>query len=215
MKLFVIGDSISIQYGPYLEQQVKGVFSYARKEGTEEASRNLDLAQGANGGPSTNVRAYVEAMAEQGGIDADILLLNCGLHDIKQDLETGINQVPLEEYPEHLHAIISTAREMGLFVVWVRTTPFNEKTHNVGSRGFNRFEADGHAYNEAADEVMHACGVPMIDLYTFTVNLGDDLYMDHVHFHDPIREKQAAYISGWISNPAFLEQVRMWQANRV
>jgi len=27
---------------------------------------------------------------------------------------------------------------------------------------------------------------------------GPYLYCDHVHFHDSIREKQAAYIAGWL-----------------
>ena len=41
MKVYIIGDSISIQYGPYLEAALHGVMAYARKEGEEEAP-NLD-----------------------------------------------------------------------------------------------------------------------------------------------------------------------------
>ena len=215
MKLFVIGDSISLQYGPYLEQHLRGVFGYARKEGTEEALKDLDEAKGANGGPSTRVRAYMEAMAKEGGIDADLLLVNCGLHDIKQDLDTHINQVPLEEYREQLQAIITLARGMGLFMVWVRTTPVDDETHNSVGRTFLRFAADCEAYNDVADAVMEAAGVPSIDLFTFTQNLEGEVFRDHCHFHPEVCEKQAAYIAGWISNPAFLEDVKVWQANRV
>ena len=53
-------------------------------------------------------------------------------------------------------------------------------------------------YNAAADGVMAAAGVPMIDLYTFTRNLGPDLYCDHVHFHEHVREKQGAFVAGWV-----------------
>jgi len=42
--------------------------------------------------------------------------------------------------------------------------------------------------------------VPVIDLNTFTLNLGADLYCDHVHYHEPIREKQAAFIAGWLAD---------------
>jgi len=42
-------------------------------------------------------------------------------------------------------------------------------------------------------------GSPVIDLYTFTSNLGNDLYCDHVHFHDYIRRQQAAFIAGWLA----------------
>ena len=64
---------------------------------------------------------------------------------------------------------------------------------------FHRFVADCLAYNDAADRVMAEAGVPSIDLFTFTRNLGPDLYCDHVHFVEPIREKQAAFIAGWVN----------------
>jgi len=54
------------------------------------------------------------------------------------------------------------------------------------------------AYNDVADRVMREAGVPVMDLYTFTCNLGTDLYCDHVHFHSHVREKQAAFIAGWL-----------------
>ena len=49
MKIYVIGDSISIQYGTYLESQLKGIMEYSRKGGIEEASVNFDHKTGANG----------------------------------------------------------------------------------------------------------------------------------------------------------------------
>ena len=52
MKIYVIGDSISIQYGTYLESQLKGIMEYSRKGGIEEASVNFDHKTGANGGDS-------------------------------------------------------------------------------------------------------------------------------------------------------------------
>ena len=42
MKIYIIGDSISIQYGPHLEGYLKGVMAYSRKEGVDEALLNLD-----------------------------------------------------------------------------------------------------------------------------------------------------------------------------
>lgn len=52
---------------------------------------------------------------------------------------------------------------------------------------------------------MKQSNVPIIDLYTFTANLGTDLYCDHVHFHDPIRQKQASFIAGWLA--AFIKTI--------
>jgi hypothetical protein len=42
--------------------------------------------------------------------------------------------------------------------------------------------------------------VPVIDLYSFTENLGSDRYVDHVHYREPVRALQAAYIVGYIDN---------------
>ena len=46
---------------------------------------------------------------------------------------------------------------------------------------------------------MTAAGVPSIDLHAFTANLGGDPYCDHVHFREPVREQQAAFIAGWLA----------------
>ena len=199
-KLYVIGDSISIQYGPYLERALDGVMHYARKEGEAEAQLNLDRPQGANGGDSRMVLAFLQGSQEQGGIDADVMLVNCGLHDIKTDPLTGTKQIELAAYQENLRNIVVTVRAMGPLLVWLRTTPCDEQVHNHRQVSFHRFAADCALYNEAADAIMHAAGIPSIDLHTFTANLGPDLYYDHVHFHEPIRVQQGAFIAGWLNH---------------
>lgn len=198
MRVYVIGDSISIQYGPYLEAYLKGFMDYGRKEGEEEALRNLDVPQGANGGDSTMVLRFLQAKAAASGIDADVLLLNCGLHDIKTDPQTGAKQVPLAQYRENLAAILDVVSRVRPQVVWVRTTPCHERVHNKPGMAFHRFAADCAAYNAAADGIMAGAGVPLLDLHTFTRNLGPEPFCDHVHFHEAIRKKQGAFIAGWL-----------------
>lgn len=198
-KVFVIGDSISIQYGPYLEQGLKGVMKYDRKGGESEALRDLDLPQGANGGDSARVLEYVRALKAGGTFRADIVLVNCGLHDIKRDPETGAYQVPIEEYRENLRAISEVLSEMDVEWIWMRTTPCDETVHNRPGMSFHRYAADCDAYNRAADEILRARGVPEIDLYTFTANLGGkDVFCDHVHFTEPVRMRQGAFLAGWL-----------------
>jgi len=204
MKVYVIGDSISIQYGPFLEGYLKGIMGYARKEGEEEALLNLDDPQGANGGDSSMVLSFLKGKARSDGIAADLLLVNCGLHDIKTNPSTGRKQVPLPKYEENLRAILQTVAAMRPQVIWVRTTPCDEMVHNRPGMSFYRFSADCTSYNHAADRIMGDAGVPSIDLHTFTLNLGSDLFCDHVHFCDHVREKQAAFIAGWLA--AFTKQ---------
>jgi lysophospholipase L1-like esterase len=198
MQVYVIGDSISIQYGPYLQGYLKGIMGYARKEGEEEALLNLDCPQGANGGDSSMVLSFLKGKVRSGGIDSDLLLVNCGLHDMKTDPSTGTRQVPLRQYEHNLRSILETVAAMRPRFIWLRTTPCDETVHNRAGMTFHRFSADCAEYNRAADHIMRDAGVPSIDLHTFTLNLGADLYCDHVHFHAHVREKQAAFIAGWL-----------------
>lgn len=198
--LYVIGDSISVHYAPFLERYVAGVFRCIHREGEAEALRNLDLPMGANAGDSARVLDFVRGKRARGGIDADILLLNCGLHDIRADPVTGARKTSLADYAANLEEIVGEVAAMKPRLVWVRTTPCDEATHNRPGAEFHRFGADVIAYNAAADAVMARRGVASIDLHTFTANLdaGASLYCDHVHFPVHIREKQAAFIAGWL-----------------
>lgn len=200
MKFYVIGDSISIQYGPYLKQYVNGMMDYSRKEGEAEALLNLDKPQGANGGDSSMVLAFLQGLAKTGGVRADVMLLNCGLHDFRRNPTTRALQIPIDAYERNLRDIIALVRGMGVRLIWMRTTPCDEAQHNKRpNMSFHRFAADCDAYNAVADRIMKEMAIPSIDLYTFTRNLGPDLYCDHVHFHDHVRQKQGAFIAGWLN----------------
>ena len=176
--LFVLGDSISMHYGPYLEALCGGVFCYGRKEG--------------NGGDSDMVRTFAEEQAASGQIDYDLVLLNCGLHDIKT--RDGRRQVELPQYRENLRAVLAIFQEKQVRVLWVRTTPVFDEIHNSRTTEICRYAADLECYNRAADEIMAENQIEMIDLYGFTLPFLPDGYCDHVHFKRQIREAQAAFI---------------------
>jgi len=195
--LFIIGDSISIQYGPYLEKLVAGTFTYDRKQddaGAPRATSNLDVPTGANGGDSDMVLAYLRHRRAHQPIPPGLLLLNCGLHDIKTSIVTGEIQVPLARYQENLRAILAEARAMNLEVVWVRITPVIDEIHNPRAEGFHRFARDVAAYNAAADAIMAGAGIRTIDLHAFSEKFLPAGFIDHVHFTEDVREKQAAFI---------------------
>jgi len=195
-QLFVIGDSISIYYGPHLERILQGKFAYSRKLG-DEALQNLDIPVGANGGDSSMVLDFLRIVARSADFRPDILMVNCGMHDIKTDPHTGAKQIPLDQYRENLRQIVALAGEIGTRMVWVRTTTLEEERHNaIQYRWFLRYSADVDAYNAVADEVMRETGVSVIDLHNFTRNLGGELYIDHAHFTDRVSECQAAFIAG-------------------
>jgi len=196
--VFVIGDSISIQYGPFLEQYVQGVFIYDRKRDDGQSSANLDNPSGANGGDSGMVLEYVKIKLADASFKPDILLLNCGLHDIKTPVGTDQKQVSLDRYKENLVEIFDLLTARGIQLIWMRTTPVDDAQHNSRQQSFHRFAADLEAYNAAADAIFRSREVPIIDLFQFTRNLGDDLFIDHVHYGEDVRSKQAAFIAGFL-----------------
>lgn len=198
MKIYVIGDSISIQYGPYLKKYLNDKIIYSRKEGEEEALLDLDNPIGANGGDSKMVLTFLKAILKSNILDADYILLNCGLHDIKADPITKKQQVTIEEYTQNLQSIISLFSNIKIKLVWIKTTPCDDTVHNSADSKFHRYSKDCINYNNVADRLMTQSKIPIIDLNSFTSKLGPDLYCDHVHFHEHIREKQGAFIAGWL-----------------
>lgn len=200
---FFIGDSISVGYGTWLEAYLTPDIAYARKSGLSEALKDLDVPQGANGGDSSMVLEYLlhnDEHHELGAIDA--LAINCGLHDIKTDPESGQRQVEPGQYHANLERIVDVARSLCRTFVWVSTTPCIDAIHNSRNTSFHRFREHVVQYNQIANTVMQERGVPVIDLFGFTVALeteiGEDVYHDHVHFPPEVRRLQAAMIAGWM-----------------
>ncbi len=196
--VFIIGDSISMHYGPFLQAMLAPRYAYARKTGSEAALAGTPLAGEANGGDSSYVLAYLRLMANDASFRPAVLAINCGLHDIKTNVATGAKQVPLDAYRRNLAEIFSIARRCSGRVVWIRNTPVDDQQHNSRATEFHRYAADLAAYNAVADELAAAASVASLDLHTFTNSLGGNPFCDHVHFLDPIRQLQAAFIAGYL-----------------
>jgi len=196
--VYVIGDSISMGYGPFLQALIEPDFRYSRKTGEEEALQQAGIQDGANGGDSSMVLAFLNTLDAWGAFKADILLVNCGLHDIKADPATGALQVPLQDYRRNVGQIVDVARRLATHPVWVRTTSVDDEQHNSRVKDFKRYARDLADVNRAADEIMTAAGVPMIDLTAFTERFGVQAFMDHVHYTGEAKARQAEYIAGWL-----------------
>jgi len=190
-KVFIIGDSISIHYGPYLEKSLKGYFMYDRKRVSEN---NLDNPNGANGGDSNMVVLYLNELKENKNFKTDYLLINCGLHDIKRNNENNNPQVSLEQYSKNLYKIISISKELGAKLIWINSTPVIDSIHN-SKVSFKRYTEDLNKYNLKSTEIMEEMKIPIIDIYTFTLKFIPDGYIDHVHYNDIVRQKQADFIA--------------------
>lgn len=195
--VFVIGDSVSIHYGPYLKKFLEEKFTYDRKRGMKEALQDLDEPRGANAGDSRQVLEYLNEEYKK-GIRYDILVINCGLHDLRVDRDTKDIEVPIDEYKSNLRDIISLCNKMASKIVWVEITPVIDEIHNSRKKGCLRYNSDVIAYNKAADELMKKSGIKIVPMYDFVRSLGEDVYLDHVHYKEEIRKLQAAFIAGFV-----------------
>jgi lysophospholipase L1-like esterase len=200
--LHIVGDSISMQYGPWLEKFLANTaWRYSRKEGPVSS---IDHGGGANGGDSSHVLGYLRDCAAAKR-HWDLLIVNCGLHDIKTDPVTKTRQVSDAHYRDHLEAIVALAPTLADRLLWIRTTPVVDAVHQRHSAAFHRHHADQQRVNAIAGDVMLAHAIPAIDLDHVTRALAtadgniDHVFCDHVHFTDPVRQIQAACIAGWLT----------------
>jgi len=193
MKVYVLGDSISVHYGPYLERELTGYADYARKGGPDASGTDWENPTDANGGDS---RLVVEFLRQNlTAIQADLLLLNCGLHDLRVDRTTGTYQISPSDYRDNLDQAVTLIQQHDITPIWLTTTPVIDDRHNRYDLPYRRFLRDVIHYNKTAANVMQQHGVPTIDLFSFTRDLGPDIYLDHVHHPDPIRQLQAKFIA--------------------
>lgn len=169
--VYVLGDSISLHYGPHLEKALRGKYRYARKTEDDVAALNLDMPASPNGGDSRRVVAFLAALAARGDLHPDVLVVNCGLHDIRRALPGEEMQVDAESYRSNLRRIIELAAGMHSSLVWVLCTPVDDALHARLASQHRRFDADVNLFNRIAREEMTAAGAPVIDLNTFTRDL--------------------------------------------
>ena len=199
--VYSLGDSISVQYGTYLQEALGSGYSVMRRSGDKEAQRDLNVASGSNSGDSRRLREYVEARVAIGNFHPGLVIMNCGLHDIKRVSESGEPEISETEYRENLRRIARALKGARIPAAWINTTHSCDAIHNGALfPGFFRFSADVETYNRSAAEVMAEACVPVIDLNGFTRSLGADqeLFCDHVHFRDGVRREQARFLAAWI-----------------
>ncbi len=201
-RILLIGDSISVQYTPYLHSALKSQATWVgfSEEERLNALTDLDVPQNLNCGDSSRSLGIITDMLEKTNGQIDLILANCGLHDIKTNPQSGEKQVVLEDYRANLKQIVAVAKSHNVPIAWMRTTLVNSAIHNSKCSDFHRYENDLEAYNAAADAIMHQAGFQVIDLWQFTRQLGEDeqLFCDHVHYQDWVRKCQGAFLAGYV-----------------
>lgn len=167
-RVLLLGDSIRLN----LQKQVREILT-----GEAEVS-----------GPAENCASSRDLLRglEQwlGESAADVVHVNCGLHDIRHDPGNGGPQVPAEEYARNVAEIIETIVLRGNpTVIWSTTTPVNDERHN-SRKDSRRFQQDVSRYNDVAMRIAVEAGARINDLHSMVIDAGaDGLWAeDGVHF---------------------------------
>lgn len=198
-KVLLIGDSISLYYSPFLASCILGKAELHNKEGRREAFTDLDKPIGGNGGDSSMVLDYLKKRSAENSLDYDLFIFNCGLHDIKR-LDDGECVISEEDYKRNLSEILSLSAKHNIKTLFITTTHVEDERHNARKQlGFTRYNRDVKRYNQIALSVMNEKQIPVIDLFAFTNKLNGEIFIDHVHFSEEVRKKQAEFIADVIS----------------
>ncbi len=155
-RIILIGDSISRSYTQPVRQLLAG-------------RANVHRAP-ANCGPTTTGLKEMDGWLTEGQGKGkwDLIVFNFGIHDRNR---------PVDEYAANLEKLVEKLQGTGAKLLWVRTTPFNDKTDPAD------MPLKGASLNETADRVMKKHGVPICDLYTPVVDRTKELIgEDRTHF---------------------------------
>ncbi|MFH0963752.1 MAG: SGNH/GDSL hydrolase family protein [Planctomycetota bacterium] len=196
---FVIGDSISIQYGPHLKKMTAPFLDSRPPDSPHTPDPDAESPAGVYSGDSSALIARLAERREELK-SYDLLLFNSGLHDLRTNPQTGAKQVELTAYRANLATALDRIREIPVSPVWITITPVDEAKHNTTGKEFFRFNRDVLAYNQAAAGVMEKNGVPILDLHAFTLSLGTAAILDGVHFTPDTSTLQAAFLAGCLSS---------------
>ncbi len=196
-KLFVAGDSISIQYGEYLSELVSPYFLYSRKWINDWRYNDPWIMEGMNWWSSTQLLSYFSEKEKQ-WFHTEILLFNAWLHDIKRNKITHEVQVTIVDYEKNLKKMIEVCKKVSTSPLRITTTRHDEKIHNSINSLTDRFEKDNEEYHQKSIEIMKMYQIPIIDLRTFTKQLTGNIWSDRVHFTKRVCYKQAQFILDYL-----------------
>jgi lysophospholipase L1-like esterase/poly(3-hydroxybutyrate) depolymerase len=181
-KVVLVGDSIRLGYEPLVARRLEG--------------RAVVVRIADNGGDSGNVLAHLDEWVLPH--KRDLVHLNCGLHDLKQDRKSKHYQVDLAAYEKNLKAIVDRLRkETGAAIVFATTTPIDDERHARRKAAFDRREEDVRRYNRAVLDVMGRAGVVVHDLHAVVDQGGAQTLLgpDGTHYTDAGNERLAEAVA--------------------
>jgi len=176
-RVLLIGDSISMGYGPHTRALLEG---------------QADV-QSISGNGSSTLVGLENLDAWLGDGRWDVIHFNWGLHDIKI-MDGKTHQVPIADYEANLRRLVGTLKKTGAKLVWATTTPVPE-----GEVSPPRRNADVLAYNGIAAGIVKENGIAVDDLYGYALPRLEELQEPvNVHFTEEGSKKLAEQVAASI-----------------
>ncbi|MBA7568302.1 hypothetical protein ES708_10023 [subsurface metagenome] len=195
-RIFIIGDSISIGYTPFVKEYYKDIALVEHNPGNAgDSGRGLE-----------NIRKWL------GEGDWDIIQINWGLWDLcyrhpdsklygNRDKINGTLTFTIDEYKANLDSIVTIIQDISdAELIFVTTTyvPENEA---------GRYAKDVKKYNKAAKEVMKKHSVSVNDIYkeSISIHKKHGIGNDDVHYNEEGNKKLAELIIEYLNKE--MEQI--------
>ena len=186
--ILIIGDSISMEYTPYVAEMLKNEAAVQHNKGNAEHT-------------DTGLKKLDQWL---GTTKWDVIHFNWGLWDLcyhnpaskvqgNRDKVTGTLTTTLEQYRKNLDQLVLRLKKTGATLIWAQTTVVPE-----GEAG--RIVGDDKKYNEVAATVMKKHGIMIDDLYALTKKFPSDLFdgPGNVHYTKDGYKKIAAQVTDTI-----------------
>lgn len=169
MQVTLIGDSIRLNSQSFVRDNLPSHFQLWGPTVNCGSSRNV----------ATDIASWVAPAT------ADLVHINCGLHDIRFDPSAEHPTCSIKEYAAHLETIFSYLAATAPVVVWATSTPINETLHN-SSKLSRRYQADLIEYNRVSVALARAFNFRVNDLHQilYSSNPESLLLPDGLHFNE-------------------------------
>ncbi|MEO0550805.1 MAG: SGNH/GDSL hydrolase family protein [Pseudomonadota bacterium] len=194
--VLIYGDSISIDYSETVRRQLMGEANVIRLPANGNHSGKIIENM-------IRMQASMSdlALSDPWRFEWDFIHFNAGLHDLKYvasgklDKRNGTQVNSIEDYVRNLTDAIAYFQQTApnAQLIFATTTPVPE-----GEPG--RFVEDAVLYNEAATALMREVGIPVNDLYSFTLPALDSWIIDqgNVHYKEEASHAQGVEIARFI-----------------
>lgn len=169
MNVALIGDSIRLYSEPFVRVGLPTDFHVRSPSVNCKSSRD--------------VAARIKDWAPAG--TADVVHINCGLHDIRHDPGQSRPVNSPDEYVPNLRHVFGYLEAIGASVIWATSTPVNEAVHHDIAMP-RWYRADIVEYNRLSVELALGFGFQINDLYgLLTQTAVEALFLpDGVHFDE-------------------------------